>query len=301
MVDGSRSFNFPMPQRSRLQLGEIVVDLFAGGGASEALKQALGIYPALAYNHDELAIGMHAANHPLTSHHREDILHADPRVDVAGRPIGWFHASPDCTHFSQAKGGQPRSRKTRALSWVVLKWIGMLLRADLVNGTNTAPRILSMENVWQILTWGPLIAKRCKSTGRVLKMDGTVAARGERVPVKTSNWCRTSAAAAGPGGSSSPPCGRWATSSSGASWWPATSAPAPAGSACSCWAAATASRSCGHRPPTAPRLTNSAASAPPTAWTSASPAVHLRPQARPCGCHHAPRRQGCDAARAAGL
>ncbi|WP_367345705.1 DNA cytosine methyltransferase [Stenotrophomonas bentonitica] len=185
MADGSRSFNFPMPQRSRLRRGEIVVDLFAGGGgASEGLKQALGIDPALAYNHDELAIGMHAANHPLTQHHREDIWHADPRRDVAGRPIGWFHASPDCTHFSQAKGGQPRSRKTRALSWVVLKWVGQLRRADALNGTNTAPRIISMENVWQILTWGPLVAKRCKATRRVLKMDGTVAARGERVPVE---------------------------------------------------------------------------------------------------------------------
>ncbi|WP_423167853.1 DNA cytosine methyltransferase [Stenotrophomonas maltophilia] len=185
MADGSRAFNFPMPQRSRLRPGEIVVDLFAGGGgASEGLKQALGIDPALAYNHDELAIGMHAANHPLTQHHREDIWHADPRVDVAGRPIGWFHASPDCTHFSQAKGGQPRSRKTRALSWVVLKWVGQLLRADRLQGTNTAPRIISMENVWQILTWGPLVAKRCKDTGRVIKMDGTVAARGERVPVE---------------------------------------------------------------------------------------------------------------------
>ncbi|HDS1526286.1 TPA: DNA cytosine methyltransferase [Stenotrophomonas maltophilia] len=185
MADGSRSFNFPPPQRSRLRPGEIVVDLFAGGGgASEGLKQALGVDPALAYNHDKLAIGMHAANHPLTLHHREDIWHADPRVDVAGRPIGWFHASPDCTHFSQAKGGQPRSRKTRALSWVVLKWVGQLRRADRLHGTNTAPRIISMENVWQILTWGPLVAKRCKTTGRVIKMDGTVAARGERVPVE---------------------------------------------------------------------------------------------------------------------
>ena len=178
VADGSRSFNFPAPQRSRLRPGEIVVDLFAGGGgASEGLKQALGIDPALAYNHDELAIGMHAANHPLTQHHREDIWHADPCVDVAGRAVGWFHASPDCTHFSQAKGGQPRSRKTRALSWVVLKWVGQLAR------TGNAPRIISLENVWQILTWGPLVAKRCQKTGRVLKMDGTVAERGEQVPI----------------------------------------------------------------------------------------------------------------------
>lgn len=207
MADGSRSFNFPPPQVSRLRPGEIVVDLFAGGGgASEGLKQAIGIDPALAYNHDELAIGLHAANHPLTQHHREDIWHADPRVDVAGRPIGWFHASPDCTHFSQAKGGQPRSRKTRALSWVVLKWVGQLLRADRLHGTNTAPRIISMENVWQILTWGPLVAKRCSKTGRVITLDlvqavhpesgkplfrrgkplmvNRVADKGERVPVE---------------------------------------------------------------------------------------------------------------------
>ncbi|MBN5138276.1 DNA cytosine methyltransferase [Stenotrophomonas sp. C-A] len=207
MADGSRSFNFPPPQRSRLRPGEIVVDLFAGGGgASEGLKQALGVDPALAYNHDKLAIGMHAANHPLTLHHREDIWHADPRVDVAGRPIGWFHASPDCTHFSQAKGGQPRSRKTRALSWVVLKWVGQLRRADRLHGTNTAPRIISMENVWQILTWGPLVAKRCCKTGRVVTLDmvqamhpesgkpmfrrgkpvmvNRVADKGERLPVE---------------------------------------------------------------------------------------------------------------------
>jgi len=181
VADGSGplSFNFPLPQQSALRPGEIVVDLFAGGGgASEALKQALGVDPALAYNHDEDAIGMHAANHPLTAHHREDIWHADPRKDVAGRPVGWFHASPDCTHFSQAKGGQPRNRKIRALTWVVLKWAGQLARVG------CAPRIISLENVRQILTWGPLVAKRDKATGRVLKMDGTVAAKGERVPVE---------------------------------------------------------------------------------------------------------------------
>ena len=190
MADGSGAFNFPLPQVSRLRPGEIVIDLFAGGGgASEALKQALGIDPALAYNHDEMAIGMHAANHPLTIHHREDIWHADPRVDVAGRLVGWFHASPDCTHFSQAKGGQPRDGKIRALSWVVLKWVGQLAKVGL------APRIISLENVWQILKWGPLVAKRDRATGRVLTMEKIrdpatgrmvyrVAAPGERVPIQ---------------------------------------------------------------------------------------------------------------------
>lgn len=184
MADGSghtqSEFFFPhVKAQSRLRPGEIVVDLFAGGGgASEALKQALGIDPALAYNHDEWAIGMHAANHPLTIHHREDIWHADPVADVAGRKVGWFHFSPDCTHFSQAKGGQPRSHKIRALAWVGVKWIGKLARVGL------APRLVSMENVWQMLTWCQLVAKRDKVTGRVIKMDGTVAAVGERVPVQ---------------------------------------------------------------------------------------------------------------------
>ncbi len=178
MADGS-AFNFPLPQVSRLRPGEIVVDLFAGGGgASEALKQALGIDPHLAYNHDADAIGMHSANHPLTDHHREDIWHADPVMDVAGRAVGWLHASPDCTHFSQAKGGQPRNHKIRSLSWVVLKWTGRLAKVGL------APRIITLENVWQILQWGPLVAKRCRQTGRVIRMDGTVAKPGERVPVE---------------------------------------------------------------------------------------------------------------------
>lgn len=181
MADGSRpqrTFNFPRLLPSALHPGEIVVDLFAGGGgASEALKQALGRDPDIAINHDEWAVGMHAANHPLTQHLREDVWHADPVRQVDGRAVGWFHASPDCTHFSQAKGGQPRSRATRSLSWVVLKWAGSLAKAG------RAPRIISLENVEQILKWGPLIAKRDKATRRVLKIDGTVAAKGERVSV----------------------------------------------------------------------------------------------------------------------
>ena len=126
---------------------------------------------------------MHAANHPYTQHLTEDVWHADPRRLVASRPVGWLHASPDCTHFSQAKGGQPRARATRSLSWVVCKWAGQ-----------AGPRILSLENVKQLLGWGPLVAKRDAATGRVVTLDvitdaegrkaHRVAARGERVPLE---------------------------------------------------------------------------------------------------------------------
>lgn len=180
MADGSQSeFNIPrhLPA-SRLRPGEIAVDLFAGGGgASVALEAALQRQVDIAINHDEFAVGMHSANHPMTKHLREDVWVADPKEIASGRAVGWLHASPDCTHFSQARGGQPRSRKTRSLSWVVVKWAGRL------HGAGLGPRYISLENVEQILTWGPLVAKRCKSTGRVLKMDGTVAAPGEVVPV----------------------------------------------------------------------------------------------------------------------
>jgi DNA (cytosine-5)-methyltransferase 1 len=181
MADGSSQSGFNFPKKalvSALRKGEIILDFFAGGGgASEALKQALGRDPDVAVNHDPWALGMHAANHPFTRHLPADVWTVDILREVLGRLVGWFHASPDCTHFSQAKGGQPRSKATRSLSWVVLKVAGTLARAGL------APRIISLENVEQILKWGPLIAKRDKATGRVIKLDGTVAAPGERVSV----------------------------------------------------------------------------------------------------------------------
>lgn len=161
----------PVRHGLTLRHGEIVVDLFAGGGgASEALLQALDRDPDVAINHDATAIALHAANHPYAKHLKTDIWHAEPRRVVGDSKVGWLHASPDCTHFSQAKGGQPRSRATRSLSWVVLKWAGQV-----------RPRIISLENVRQILQWGPLVAKR--ADGRVVRVDRSTAAVGERVPI----------------------------------------------------------------------------------------------------------------------
>ena len=178
MADGSArpqlGFHFPhLTATSRLRAGEIAIDLFAGGGgASHALETALARAVDVAINHNPWAVGMHAANHPMTRHLCQDVWEADPRTECGGRPVGVLHASPDCTHFSQAKGGQPRSRATRSLSWVVLRWAGAV-----------RPRIITLENVREILKWGPLIAKRCKATGRVVRLDGSVAGPGERVPI----------------------------------------------------------------------------------------------------------------------
>lgn len=174
MADGSGGFRFPLHDlKSRLRADEITVDLFAGGGgASHAMETALARAVDIAINHNAWAVGLHSANHPFTRHLCQDVWEADPRIECGGRPVGALHASPDCTHFSQAKGGQPRSRATRSLSWVVPRWAGTV-----------RPRIITLENVKQILKWGPLIAKRDKATGRVIKLDGTVAAAGERVPL----------------------------------------------------------------------------------------------------------------------
>ncbi|MDF3173484.1 DNA cytosine methyltransferase [Pseudomonas sp. ER28] len=153
---------------------EIVVDFFCGGGgAGTGLEMGLGRPVTVAKNHSPAAISMHTANHPAARHFTTDVFDGDPDEECQGRPVGWFHMSPDCTHHSQAAGGQPRKREIRNLSWIGLKWAG-----------KKRPRVISLENVKQILQWGPLIAKRDKATGRVMKLDGTVAAVGERVPVQ---------------------------------------------------------------------------------------------------------------------
>jgi len=125
---------------------EIIVDSFAGGGgASAGIELAVGRAPDIAINHDAIALAMHLANHPTTRHLSNDIWKVDPREACAGRPVGLLWASPDCKHFSKAKGGKTVEKKIRDLAWVVVRW------ARLVQ-----PRVIMLENVEEFATWGPL-------------------------------------------------------------------------------------------------------------------------------------------------
>ena len=125
---------------------ELVVDLFAGGGgASTGIEQAIGRAVDVAINHDQEAISLHQANHPQTMHYCSDVFEVDPVAVTHGRPVGLLWASPDCKHFSKAKGGKPVSKKIRSLAWVVVKWAKAV-----------RPRVICLENVEEFQTWGPL-------------------------------------------------------------------------------------------------------------------------------------------------
>jgi len=127
---------------------ELVVDLFAGGGgASTGIEQAIGRPVDIAINHDPEAISLHEANHPQTRHFVSDVFEVDPATVTAGQPVGLLWASPDCKHFSKAKGGKPVSKKIRSLAWVVVKWAAAV-----------KPRVICLENVEEFQTWGPLAA-----------------------------------------------------------------------------------------------------------------------------------------------
>lgn len=125
---------------------ELVVDLFAGGGgASTGIEQAIGRHVDIAINHSADAVSLHTVNHPQTRHFVSDVFEVDPLEVTDGQPVGLLWASPDCKHFSKAKGGKPVSKKIRSLAWVVVKW------ARLVK-----PRVIFLENVEEFQTWGPL-------------------------------------------------------------------------------------------------------------------------------------------------
>ncbi|WP_439292064.1 MULTISPECIES: DNA cytosine methyltransferase [Rahnella] len=135
-----------------IQDGLVVVGFAGGGGSCEGIKQALGYAPHIAMNHNKAAMAMHKMNHPETLHYPEDIFSVDPVVSTGGLPVllGWF--SPDCRHFSKAKGSTPVKKEVRGLAWVVIRW-----------ALATHPKVLMLENVEEFKTWGPLIYRDGKA------------------------------------------------------------------------------------------------------------------------------------------
>ena len=126
--------------------GEIIVDNFAGGGgASTGIEIATGYSVDIAINHDMEAIKMHMMNHPSTEHYCDNVWGVDPVKACRGRKVGLAWFSPDCKHFSKAKGGKPKDKHIRGLGWIVPKWAALV-----------RPRVIILETVEEFLTWGPL-------------------------------------------------------------------------------------------------------------------------------------------------
>lgn len=126
--------------------GELLVDNFAGGGgASTGIELATGYSVDIAINHDPEAIKMHKANHPNTKHYCENVWAVDPVKACKGHPVALAWFSPDCKHFSKAKGGKPKDKNIRGLAWVACRWAGLV-----------RPKVIMLENVEEFKTWGPL-------------------------------------------------------------------------------------------------------------------------------------------------
>lgn len=134
------------PQHN-LWLDELIVDNFAGGGgASTGIEAAIGRPVDIAINHDQDAIAMHTINHPHTTHYCENVWDINPFKVTNGQPVGLAWFSPDCKHFSKAKGATPVNKEIRGLAWVTMRW-----------AATVQPRIIMLENVEEFTTWGPVI------------------------------------------------------------------------------------------------------------------------------------------------
>lgn len=130
----------------------LIVDSFAGGGgASTGIEMALGRSPDIAINHNPAALALHAANHPETLHLSENVYRVDPLDHMRGQHIGLIHFSPDCKHFSKAKGGKPVERNIRDLAWIIPGWI------ERIQKSGGKVDVVTMENVEEWKDWGPLL------------------------------------------------------------------------------------------------------------------------------------------------
>ena len=146
--------------------GQLIVDNFAGGGgASTGIELATGYSVDIAINHDPEAIKMHKANHPNTKHYCENVWAVDPVKACKGHPVALAWFSPDCKHFSKAKGGKPKDKNIRGLAWVACRWAGLV-----------RPKVIMLENVEEFKTWGslgrrhhPIKAKQGKTFEKFVK------------------------------------------------------------------------------------------------------------------------------------
>lgn len=162
---------------------ELIVDSFAGGGgASTGIELALGRSPDIAINHDAEALALHRMNHPETLHLPHNVWKVDPVAVTAGRPVGLLWASPDCKHFSKAKGGRPVKRNIRDLAWVVVRW-----------ARQVRPRVIILENVEEFRGWGPILedGQPCKDRkGETFKRwEGELKRLGYRVEHRELRAC----------------------------------------------------------------------------------------------------------------
>lgn len=158
----------------RLPQHELIVDSFAGGGgASLGIAWATGRAPDIAINHCQAALAMHEANHPSTLHVREDVWRADLRKLTDRRPVGLLWLSPDCKHFSRAKGGKPVSKNVRSLAWIACKW-----------AEQVRPRVILLENVREFAEWGPVVPRwECQDCAwRGTEVQATLARSRRRCP-----------------------------------------------------------------------------------------------------------------------
>ena len=151
-MDGAHLLDLAVSPRPTPLGPPLIVDSFAGGGgASTGIEMALGRGPDIAINHNPAALALHAANHPDTLHLSENVYRVDPLDHLAGRHIGLMWFSPDCRHFSKAKGGAPVARNIRDLAWVIPGWI------ERIQKSGGQVDVVIMENVEEWKTWGPVI------------------------------------------------------------------------------------------------------------------------------------------------